>query len=58
VQKERVKIEPWSCAASSYVFMDEEPVRMLICCVEVSVWILRAGDEGGEARILGKINSP
>jgi len=39
VQKERVKIEPWSCAASSYVFMDEEPEGMLICCVEVSVWV-------------------
>ena len=65
-QKDRVRAEPWSCAASSYFFMDEEPERMLICWVEISVEILwgvgerereRARERGG-VRILGKMNLP
>lgn len=65
-QKDRVRVEPWSCAASSYFFMDEEPERMLICWVEISVEILwgvgerereRARERGG-VRILGKMNLP
>lgn len=59
-QKDRVRVEPWSCAASSYVFMDEEPETMLICWVEISVEILGGvGEmERGGVRISGKMNSP